>query len=97
MRYLIIKYYKKPNGQIDEEVQISKKVRMSDLQSASIILDFKTLSVSKSSLDGVQVPRDWDRVLGYYYQYYKSTIERLLKENGYEIQNATSEPTTDPN
>jgi hypothetical protein len=34
---------------------------------------------------GTVVPRDWDRIVSYYNQYYENIIERLLKENGYEI------------
>jgi hypothetical protein len=34
---------------------------------------------------GTVVPRDWDRIVTYYNQYYENIIERLFKENGYEI------------
>jgi len=85
MRYLIITYVKRPNGQMDENTQVAKRIKTSDLQMASVILDFKTLSVVKCSLNGTTVPRDWDRIVSYYYQHYKATIERLFKENGYEI------------
>jgi hypothetical protein len=36
-------------------------------------------------MNGVQVPRDWDRIVTYYHQHYASTIERLFNENGYDI------------
>jgi hypothetical protein len=36
-------------------------------------------------MNGVQVPRDWDRIVTYYHQHYAATIERLFAENGYEI------------
>ncbi len=85
MRYLLLTYVTKPNGQIDEQMEVSRRVRRTDLQTANVILDFKKLEVVKASMGGTQVPRDWDRVVGYYYQHYASTIERLLKENGYEI------------
>jgi len=85
MRYLLLTYYKKPDGKIDESMAVSKRVKHSDLQTASVILDFKKLEVVKASMGGVAVPRDWDRIVSYYHQHYASTIERLLKENGYEI------------
>ncbi len=85
MRYLLLTYVTKPNGQIDEQMEVGRRVRRTDLQTANVILDFKTLSVVKCSMGGQQVPRDWDRIVGYYHQHYASTIERLLKENGYEI------------
>jgi hypothetical protein len=85
MRYLLLTYYTKPDGKIDESMSVSKRVKPIDLQTANVILDFKKLEVVKASMSGVAVPRDWDRILAYYYQHYASTIERLLKENGYEI------------
>jgi len=97
MRYLIITYIKRPNGQMDESTQVTMRVKPKDLQMASVILDFKTLSVVKCSLNGATVPRDWDRIVNYYYQHYKAVIERLFNENGYEIKNKEPQPETDTN
>jgi hypothetical protein len=85
MRYLLITYYKKPNGQIDESTAVSRNLKKRDIQTCNVILDFKTLSVVKCSMVGTVVPRDWDRIVSYYNQYYENIIERLLEENGYEI------------
>jgi hypothetical protein len=85
MRYLILTYYQKPTGQIDEVMAVAKSLKARDHQTASVILDFKTLSVLKCSMGGVQVPRDFDRIVEYYHQHYESTISRLFRENGYEI------------
>jgi hypothetical protein len=85
MRYLIITYYRKPTGQIDEATAVAKNLKMRDHQTASVILDFKKLQVVKASLNGTSVPRDFNRVVEYYMQHYKNTIERLFKENGYDI------------
>jgi hypothetical protein len=85
MRYLILTYYTKPDGKIDEAMAVSRNIRTRDLQTASVILDFKKLQVVKCSMNGVQVPRDWDRIVTYYHQHYASTIERLFNEKGYDI------------
>lgn len=85
MRYLLLTYYKKPNGQIDESTAVSRNLKKRDIQTCNVILDFKTLSVVKCSLDGAVVPRDWGRIVTYYNQYYENIITRLLEENGYEI------------
>jgi hypothetical protein len=85
MRYLTLTYYTKADGKIDEAMAVSKNIRPRDLQTASVILDFKKLEVVKCSMNGVQVPRDWDRIVTYYHQHYASTIERLFAENGYKI------------
>jgi len=85
MRYLLLTYYTKPNGKIDESMAVSKRIKTRDLQTASVILDFKKLEVVKCSVGGTVVPRDWDRIVSYYHQHYASTIERLFNENGYDI------------
>lgn len=92
MRYLIITYYRKPDGKIDESASVAKRVKPQDWQTANVILDFKTLSVLQCRMEGVQVPKDWEKIVSYYYQHYKSIITRLLNENGHEIVEA---PPTD--
>jgi len=85
MRYLILTYYKKADGKIDEAMTLSRNLKQRDLQTGSVILDFKKLVVVKANLNGDSVPKDFNRIVEYYMQHYKSTIERLFKENGYEI------------
>jgi hypothetical protein len=45
---------------------------------------------------GTVVPRDWDRIVSYYNQYYENIIERLLQENGYEIVKPEETPEVQP-
>ena len=85
MRYLILTYYRKADGQIDEVMAVSKNLKNRDHQTANVILDFKTLSVLKCSMGGTTVPRDFNRIVEYYIKHYESTITRLFHENGYEI------------
>jgi hypothetical protein len=85
MRYLILTYYRKPTGQIDEVMAVSKNLKTRDLQTANVILDFKDQKVVLASMGGEQVPRDWDRIVAYYYRHYAHTIERLFTENGHPI------------
>ena len=85
MRYLILTYYQKATGQIDEVMAVAKSLKSRDHQTANVILDFKTLSVLKCSMGGVQVPRDFNRIVEYYMKHYEATITRLFTENGYEI------------
>ena len=77
MRYLIIAYYRRPNGQMDEVVSVAKRIRPRDLQSASVIMDFQTCRVIKCSLDGTVVPKDWQRVRDFYHQHYAQLIDDL--------------------
>jgi hypothetical protein len=85
MRYLILTYYKKATGQIDEVMAVSKNIKRRDLQTANVILDFKEQQVVRASMGDQQVPKDWDRIVSYYYQHYAHTIERLFEENGHPL------------
>ena len=86
MRYLIITYYRKATGQIDESTAVAKNLKMRDHQTASVILDFKKLAVVKAQLGGDSVPKDFNRIVEYYMQHYENIIKRLFEENGYEIE-----------
>jgi hypothetical protein len=77
MRYFLVNYYRKPSGKMDEVVSVSRRVRLRDLQSAAVILDFGTRTVIKCSMDGVVVPKDWQRIRDFYHQYYKQIIQDL--------------------
>ena len=94
MRYLLLTYYHKANGQIDEAMAVSTRVRTKDWQTANVILDFKELRVLKCSMRDTAVPKDWDRIVSYYYPFYTHIIERLFHENGHEIDLGKSEPAT---
>jgi hypothetical protein len=85
MRYFIVNYYQKANGKMDENTTVAKRVKTNDLQSAAVILDFKECRVIKASLAGTVVPRDFQRIASFYHQHYPHVIERLFKENGYEV------------
>jgi len=85
VRYLIITYYRKANGQIDESTAVARNLKMRDHQTASVILDFKKLVVVKAQLGGDSVPKDFNRIVDYYMQHYENIIKRLFEENGYEI------------
>lgn len=85
MRYFVITYYQKANGQQDEVTAVTKNLKTRDLQCATVILDFKKLEVVKASMGGVTVPKNFNNITSYYRQHYKNIIDRLFAENGYEI------------
>lgn len=90
MRYFIVNYIRRPDprrgsDQMDETVSISKKVKMRDWQTASIILDFREQKVLQAHMDGNVIPRDWDRIVGYYYRHHAKVIEQLFEANGHPI------------
>lgn len=93
LRYLILTYYKKPQGHIDEAMEVARNLKSRDLASANVILDFKKLEVVKASMGGVNVPRDFNRIVEYYMQHYENIITRLFNENGYEVNKAEPKET----
>jgi hypothetical protein len=86
MRYFLISYYQKPTGQMDEVVAVAGSLKIRDRQTAAVILDFKTQRVLQCSMNGTTVPKDWDRIVSFYYQHYAATFDRLAKENGIEFK-----------
>jgi hypothetical protein len=91
MRYFIVSYFTRPNGQMDEVTAVSRNLKTRDRQTAAVILDFKKLQVLQAHMNGTTVPKDWDRIVSYYHQHYPNIVERLFKENGYEIQKPSTE------
>jgi hypothetical protein len=66
---------------MDEVVSVSKRTRMRDLQSAAVILDFQKHTVIKCSLDGIVIPKDWQRIRDFYHQHYAGIIDDLERVN----------------
>jgi hypothetical protein len=85
MRYLFLTYYTQPSGKIDEAMIVATKIRSKDWQTVNVILDFKELKILKASVKDSVIPKDWDRIVGYYYPFYTNIMERLLQENGHEL------------
>jgi hypothetical protein len=95
MRYLLLTYYTKPSGKIDEVMTIAKRLKSRrDWQMTNVILDFKEQRVLTCSVGGISANKDWDTVVSYYYQHYAATIERLFQENGHELPKAEPETAT---
>jgi hypothetical protein len=76
---------------------VSKNIKRRDLQTANVILDFRDQTVVRASMGDQQVPKDWDRIVSYYYQHYAHTIERLFEENGHPLNIVVDQPTGTPN
>ena len=88
MRYFIVQYVRRPNGQMDESITVSNRLTNRDLQTSAVIADFRDQKIIKASLQGNTVPKNFDRIVGFYHGHYKATIDRLLKENNLEVQHS---------
>jgi hypothetical protein len=71
---------RKPNGQIDEQVAVSKRVKTSDIQTCNVILDFVKKKIDKCVIEGKVVESDWDKMNEYYKRIYPSLVAQLEKE-----------------
>ena len=92
MRYMIITYMARAQGrsrqmQQDEIVQVSKRLRNNDIDLGSVILDFRTRSVLKSSVGDQVAPRDFQKIRDYYYQHYRDIIDQLERANNEKPDN----------
>ena len=81
MRYLLITFVRKPNGQIDEQVSISKRSRPSDIQTCNVILDFSKKKIDKCVVESKVVDTTWDKMIEYYKRVYPTLIDQLEKNN----------------
>jgi hypothetical protein len=84
MRYFLITFLQKSDGKIDETTAVSRNLKTRDIQTCNVILDFKKLQVVKAHMNGVTVPKDFNKIVEYYIQHYENIIDRLFAENGYE-------------
>lgn len=81
MRYLLVTFFRKPGGQIDEQVTVAKKVKPADNQMCNVILDFQSKAVTKCVIEGKVVETDWERMSSYYKKIYPNLVEQLEKHN----------------
>jgi hypothetical protein len=78
---MMLTYIRKPDGKIDEQVQVSTKIKERDITTCNVILDFKEKIVEKASIDGTSIPRSWETIVEYYREHYADLIEDLEKSN----------------
>jgi hypothetical protein len=81
MRYFLITYLGKPNGQIDEQVSYAKRLRDSDLSTVNVILDYREQKLVKCVVQGQRVDTDFERMNDYYSKVYPEIIQQLIENN----------------
>jgi hypothetical protein len=82
MRYLLITFMRRPGGQIDESVAVSKNIKKADLQTCNVIIDYAKRKVEKCVIEGKIVDTDFDKMNEYYKKIYANLIGQLEKEAG---------------
>jgi hypothetical protein len=78
---LLITFFRKPGGQIDEQVTVSKRLKTSDLQMCNVILDYNKKKLEKCVIEGKVVDSDFQRMSEYYRKIYPSLVDQLEKNN----------------
>lgn len=86
MRYLLIQYLRKPGGQIDEQVTVSKKVKPTDISMCNVIMDYQTKKIDKCVIEGKRLDTDWEKMNEYYKKVYPALIEQLEKNNNLNVK-----------
>lgn len=89
MRYLQVTFFRKPGGQIDEQVVVSKKIKPADWQTCNIIMDYGLRKVEKCVVEGRKPDRSFDELSDYYKKVYPVLIDQLEKEAPITIKEKT--------
>lgn len=89
MRYFLVTFYRKPGGQIDEQVQVTKRVRNSDLSTCNIIMDFATKKIEKCVVEGKRLDKTFEELTAYYNKVYPNIIAQLEKEAPISLKEKT--------
>ena len=81
MRFLLVTYLRKPNGQIDEQIGFSTRTRERDLTTCNVIIDYKDKRVIKCHVGNDTIPTTFEKLTEYYQTHYPDLIAQLKKSN----------------
>jgi type II secretory pathway component PulF len=87
MRYLLITFYRKPGGQIDEAARFVKRIKNSDITTSNIIMDYGLKKIDKCVVEGNKLDRTFDQLNEYYKKIYPAMIATLEKEGPALVKN----------
>jgi len=80
MRYLLVSFFRRKGGQIDEMVKVSKRIQESDISTSNVIIDYADKKVEKCVIEGKKVDTDFNKMHEYYKKIYPTLINQLEKE-----------------
>lgn len=80
MRYLLISYRRKANGQIDEIVSVTTRVTSDNLLDSNVILDFADQKIIKCVVEGKLHESTFQLMRNYYAKIYPKLVEQLERE-----------------
>jgi hypothetical protein len=80
MRYMCLTFFRKPGGQIDEQLVVRKTLKKSDFSTCNVIIDFATKKVEKCVVEGNKLDKTFDDLVAYYRKIYPSLVNQLEKD-----------------
>ena len=80
MRYMCLTFFRKPGGQIDEQLVVRKALKKSDPSTCNVILDFAERKVEKCTVEGQKIEKTFQELVEYYKKVYPSLVTQLEKD-----------------
>ena len=80
MRYMCLTFFRKPGGQIDEQLVVRKSLKKSDFQTCNVILDFGERKIEKCVAEGNKIEKSFEELVEYYKKVYPSLVTQLEKD-----------------
>ena len=80
MRYMCLTFFRKPGGQIDEQLVVRKSLKKSDMSTCNVILDFGTRKIEKCVIEGNVVERTFEDLATYYRKVYPSLVTQIERD-----------------
>ena len=80
MRYMCLTFFRKPGGQIDEQLIVRKALKKSDGSTCNVILDFATRKVETCVVEGTKVEKSFDELANDYRKVYPSLVSQLERD-----------------
>ena len=90
MRYMCLTFFRKPGGQIDEQLVVRKALKKSDMQTCNVIIDFATKKVEKCVIEGQALTKNFDELRDYYEKVYPSLVTQLERDAPITLKSQTS-------
>ena len=80
MRYMCLTFFRKPGGQIDEQLVVRKTLKKSDFSTCNVIMDFAERKIEKCVVEGNKLEKSFEELVEYYKKVYPSLVTQLEKD-----------------
>lgn len=77
---MCLTFFRKPGGQIDEQLVVRKALKKSDSSTCNVIMDFAIRKVEKCVVEGQKIEKTFDELVEYYRKVYPSLVTQLERD-----------------